>query len=851
VDLVIAHSYQAWYETTYPELSGFGLWLRGGEVNTLAPSEFANRPFRVLFARLSTYQDVAVSATHPLLYQTARAIEGVFPDLAYLPPAPDAAIFDRDKVPWLLATGSKIDPANFDCIGFSNSILQEIINVPIMLRKSRLPLRKSERLKNASLPLIILGGANALATSALYGPDPLVDGIFAGEDVGLITQLLSICRDGKARGWSKTEILTELERLPGFFQPDRPKTCAKYHSQQLSPASQLRAAPLLYGEEAMATGHLQISEGCAYSCSFCLESWGRKPYREVSAENAIEQALAMKGGMAIESIELASFNFNMHSDIYRLLWELAEIFPTIRLKSQRFDQLARQPEMLEWLQAVGKTSLTCGLEGISQRLRRYLHKDLAPAELQQSLNVILRAPIRELKVFLIATGLEQAADFDEFGELLRTIRDLLARLGRQPRLIFSVTPLIRFPWTPLEFEDAVEMPLCQAVMTKIALLVQQHGFECRQAADSEEYWLCQVLARADDPRIMAALDSAIKESGFVYYRDIPARFGQRFRQQLARLNLNPSELLKGGRPDSPPPLWANIGSGLPREMLQKRHERISRFAPELPEPLAEKSPSGQAAESTGLSENSVGRGFKPSPSRPKPANIADFRARIQRMREESADITFWLNVSSAARGLPRIYPGLALARAIMRARPDLVRPYRGYRRSFWGGAEHTPVWLTGYDLITLAWDQQSLPRIRELLGQADFLAQANAQLAGFGQLLGAGQPEIMARTSIRVWSPYPLDEQNYMAKEYLKYRRERGPDGNYHYHFTKDSLKRQIILAMTAFPGEVGQSRLRLIVGHKFDSATFARRAFRLPSPRHWVTIALEVGPIEGSDEHC
>src|SRR4030042_1368893 len=106
------YDHSKWYDTVYPLLSNYGLWLRGGEINTLPKEEYGLRPFRVLFTRLSTYKDVASSLTHSTLYQIAASIPDVFPDIAYLPPHNDAKIFERDNVPWILGT-QKIQRESF------------------------------------------------------------------------------------------------------------------------------------------------------------------------------------------------------------------------------------------------------------------------------------------------------------------------------------------------------------------------------------------------------------------------------------------------------------------------------------------------------------------------------------------------------------------------------------------------------------------------------------------------------------------------------------------------------------------------------------------------------------------
>jgi hypothetical protein len=137
--LQLKMNYSSWYEKTFPSLSGCGLWLRGGELNTVPAAEFENRKFRVLIARLSTWRDTADSFTHKLLYQIVSRIDGAYPDLAYLPPPKDADLFGADHVPWLLGTTSKHGARDFSVLALSLSIVQEIVNIPVMLGAAQAP----------------------------------------------------------------------------------------------------------------------------------------------------------------------------------------------------------------------------------------------------------------------------------------------------------------------------------------------------------------------------------------------------------------------------------------------------------------------------------------------------------------------------------------------------------------------------------------------------------------------------------------------------------------------------------------------------------------------------------------
>src|SRR5512133_953694 len=464
---------------------------------------------------MSTYWDTADSFTHKILYQMITSQGDIYADLAYLPPLSDADVFNECGIPWILGTSSKYGADAFDIVAISNSIVQEIVNIPSMLKRSTIPLRKSERMEMSGIPLVILGGANALYTSSLQTEDPFVDGIFVGEDSSKIQKLFSIARECKNDKLTKRETLERLESVDGFFQPDRCKKTVKYTAAHFDTGTILKKGPVMYTAEQMGCGNLAISEGCPCFCSFCAESWGRKPYRELSVDKIKTAALEEKAMMALETIELYSFNFNMHSGFYQIINELVPLVASIGLKSQRFDMIAKDPEILKCLHAIGKTSITCGLEGLSGRMRNYLHKSLDDKDLKLSLSMLIRAPIRELKIFLIATGKETKEDFDEFCELLAYINSVISMAGRKPRIIFSMTPLVRFPYTPLE-KEAASLPLeCREVVLQAERFVNSRGFEFRDSADYHDYYLSQIIVRAQSNQVKSALFTTILQTGFI------------------------------------------------------------------------------------------------------------------------------------------------------------------------------------------------------------------------------------------------------------------------------------------------------------------------------------------------
>ncbi|MBM4056589.1 MAG: hypothetical protein FJ264_18360, partial [Planctomycetes bacterium] len=250
-----------WYEKNYHSLSLNGLWLKGGEPNTLDQSLFTQAEVRFLICRLSTYRDVLASISHGLVAQIAQGIEGVFTDFAFLPPPKDLEIMTASKIPLWVGTTTKEPPCAFDVMGISNSVVLELLNLPKLLHFSGIPLFKNKRMMRQEIPIVVLGGANAAVTSVLHGPIKeqgfgdncgLVDAVLIGEGEFSMKQFLEVVKKGKSAGLTKAEILNACHgKVDGFYEPDKyehqykvvvqnPDTAEKTSSQQDEPLVNLR-----------------------------------------------------------------------------------------------------------------------------------------------------------------------------------------------------------------------------------------------------------------------------------------------------------------------------------------------------------------------------------------------------------------------------------------------------------------------------------------------------------------------------------------------------------------------------------------------------------------------------------
>lgn len=521
-----------------------------------AETDFGNPPWaeaglRILIARLSPFRDVERSAPHQFLFRELRDLPqgpGLYLDFCFLPEARERAGRERDGIPWMLGLASARGAAEFDAILVSNAYTLELVNLIPMLEKSGIPRSRLGR-SLGTYPLIALGGSNAMAAGSLVGDtDAVVDCLFFGEGEGRAGRIgYALAAAGRARGSERAGMLSALaDSADGLWVVANPRPVRQARAAELGfPAS---APPALSGEEA-STARLEITLGCPGFCSFCFEGWERKPYRERGVTELLAEARRLKAA-GIQAVELASYNFNAHSGIARLLVELNRLFDRVNAMSQRADLLATTPGLLELEILSGKRNFTLGVEGLSQRMRGYYGKDLSEATALRAARMVIESGARELALFYILSGFETPADLAEFRGFCAKLAALLDGRPRVPRVILSVGALVRMPFTPLAWEELKleaddYAPACDAMAQAAA----EHGWDYRGPEDWDAYRLSQVLALA--PPASRGLLDALADSGAVFDLRLSPGAWDRARAYLEERSALSPAFLSRKKPDYP------------------------------------------------------------------------------------------------------------------------------------------------------------------------------------------------------------------------------------------------------------------------------------------------------------
>lgn len=456
---------------------------------------------RILIARLSPFQDVDRSTSHLILFaEVRRALPGAYIDFAFFPNRSDRGLLAREekernkRFPWFFGAVSGSSPEEFDLILVSNAFGLELVNVAYLFSPPVFPVRASERFRaKRRFPLVILGGSNAGQAGALVGEegDSLVDGLFFGEGEGAIGPLVGILSEASRPADSRLE--AAAARVEGFWPVLHPETKVRRRHLEDSPPPLLEW-PLFNGPEA-GTARLQISAGCPGLCSFCFEGWDRRPYRERPLADLLQDARALRRCSGASSLEVYSFNFNTHEEVVNLLFELGRIFRRVNFMSQRLDILAETEGLLAAELAADKRSFTLGIEGISRRMRAYYRKGLSEANLDRLLDLLLVPGVRELKLFYILSGRENADDIEEFGDFADRLAAGRAARARGLRILVSAGYLVRLPGTPLQYEAlALDEEAFRGIRDSLRSICAEKNLEFRLAAHFDEYCVDQVLA---------------------------------------------------------------------------------------------------------------------------------------------------------------------------------------------------------------------------------------------------------------------------------------------------------------------------------------------------------------------
>lgn len=541
----------------------------GGEANSPDKSRFHTATIRILVARLSSYEAVSLSMTHSLMSQIYGELPYTFTDLAFMPKPTDYAMLKENHFPVWFGTNSKLAPDKFDVLSISHAVSMEQLNFVALLHDSGIPIFKQQRMERPDIPIIICGGANGGTTAPLAGDyvasdgrtySCFIDAAIYGDGEEAAKQFIEIVQLGKEKGWSKLEVLAYCHgRVDGFYEPDRYvheydgkgilKSIRPSGPQYEFPVNRATVRNLdtvrtlenkilpFTGDGNSVDVAIAGSVGCIGSagwgaCSFCREG-SEGPYRERSVDKVMEALSHATRNQGTKEVSFFSLNFNMYTDLFPLVERSVREGYKIGLISQRIDMLAETPEQVHVQRWLKKSNFTLGIEGISNRIRAFLNKNVQEWEILKVCREMMLGGAGELKLFYILTNMETEVDILEHAAFMEKVNALREKLGAKTRFRLSFTPLFPSAFTALQFAPCLAaMKHGEKNLTPVFEKARDLGWGRRLSVSGEEPLISNTINHGGRNITPLLLYSHFAD-GFRFYGNVPKGTWARWAPRVA------------------------------------------------------------------------------------------------------------------------------------------------------------------------------------------------------------------------------------------------------------------------------------------------------------------------------
>ena len=434
---------------------------------------------------------------------------------------------------------------NSGAIAFSMSFDFDFMGVFEILEKLNLPFYA--KMRDNSMPLIFAGGP-VITTN----PEPykaFFDFMIIGDGEECFRKVLEILKNN-----DKPEALELLKKIDGVYIPNNPVKKATVELNEVI------YTPILSDKSYFKdTFIIEVARGCMNRCAFCTASYTNLPFRANDYDkiiDAIDLGLENTDKIALLGAQISAHpKFNEIMDYIRAKIEAGRKIE-LGISSLRTDSVT--PHMVQTLVLGGQKHSTIAIEAASERLRRFINKNLKEDQILNAVKIARENGLKGLKIYsMIGIPTETEEDIQEFLRLGKLIKEE----NKGFNIEFSFSTFVPKPQTPLQWckrEDTKSLEKKQKFLEKeLAKL----GFQSKFSSIKWDYWQT-VLSRGDET-LSPFLIEVYKKGG---------KIGA-YKSALKELNLNISKFINGFDIEEPLP-WDFIENYPPKHLLINEYKRL-------------------------------------------------------------------------------------------------------------------------------------------------------------------------------------------------------------------------------------------------------------------------------------
>ena len=363
---------------------------------------------------------------------------------------------------------------NLDSMSFSISFDFDFMGVFKILDANNIPFLSKER---NGYPLIFAGGP-VITTN----PEPykdIFDFMLLGDGETVILKVLEILRLKE----EKEKTLQLLSKIDGVYVPyisDKVKKITE-------PLNNVIYTPVISDKSYFKdTFIIEVQRGCMNRCAFCTASYLNLPFRNYDYEKiteAIEKGLEYTNKIALLGAQISAHP--QFEDIMRYIRAKIESGINIELgiSSLRTDTVT--PELIKTLVLGGQKTSTIAIEAASERLRKFINKNLTENQIIDAVNIARENGLKGLKIYSMI-GIPTETD-DDIREFIR-LANILKSKNKGFDITFSFSSFVPKPQTPLQWskrEDSKSLEKKQKFLSKE---LSKIGIDSKFSSIKWDYW---------------------------------------------------------------------------------------------------------------------------------------------------------------------------------------------------------------------------------------------------------------------------------------------------------------------------------------------------------------------------